>query len=182
MSFNNYISSIEPERLSLMVKNGKRSSQLNGHDFRNLIYSSWKTVKETIPELIKANDFNKLIAELFRDRSIGMFESDVDYMDYNEVLYFIFWILDELDAIFKMEQNHLSSEPDSKLIMAGISELNQFGDLNSIDSLAIKYHVSHEEVKSWRYHKVFDLQLKSIIESRIEKKMIELNTPKKGKR
>jgi len=181
MGFNTALARLSEESFQFLLKNGKRSSMLDGHDFESLTLCSWKFLKETLPELIKIGNFEKLVLEIFRDRGINIFSCDVDRIEPNDILHFIFWIKDELEAINKLEADNLNSEPDADLNAAGIHEMNVFGDLNTIDQLAGGDILKWEAIKQLRYHQVFDKQLKSIIENRIEKKYAKAKSKPKQK-
>lgn len=171
MSFNVALSKLSEEQFMFLMKNGKRSSELNGFDFESLTEFSFKFVKKSIPELFKLGNFEKIIVEAFKDRGIGMFDCDVDFINNNDCLYFIFWIKDELELWSKNEQQYLSGEPNIDLMMAGISELDKFGLKNVIDSISLKWRMKEEEVWSKTYGWVFDEQWKSVIEASIQKKL-----------
>lgn len=181
MGFNQALSKLSEQDFQFMLTNGKRRSKLLDYDFDSLIYCRWKFLKETLPELIKIGNFEKLVLEIFKDRDVHLFPPDIESIDPNQVMHFILWIKDEMDAIGKMEQLNLSGDPDPDLNAAGIAELSQFGDMNTIDSLAGGDILKWEQVKKLRYHVIFDKQLKSIIESRIEKKLAKIKSKPKGK-
>lgn len=178
MTFNQKIESIGNEQWEFLFKNGKRSSTLNGNNFDSLCYSSYKFVKQTAPDLLKSGNFEKLVFDCHIDRKIFIFENDIQYFDFNECVYFLFWIIDELKFWAKMEQDHLSSEPDIDMIAAGISEMNIFGDLNTTDAIAIKYGLTPWQVEEWSYQRVFDIQLKSIKEAKFQKEYTKRMTAK----
>ena len=174
MTFNQAIENIGNEQWDFLFKNSKRSSLLNGEEFNSLCHSSFKFVKETVPTLLKEGNFEKLIFECFIDRKIFIFENDIRFFDFNECIYFLFWIIDELKFWNEMEHKHLSSDPDFDMLAAGINDLNIFGDLNTTDSIAVKYGITPWEVECWSYQKVFDLQLKSKKESEFQKKYMKI--------
>lgn len=180
MGFNIAITKLSEVDFKFIVENGKRSSVLNGFDFESLIYCRWKFLKERLPELQKAGDFELLVLELFADRGIHLFRPDISLIDSNEVFSLILWVKDQMESISKMEQEFLNSEPDSDMMAAGINELQQFGDMNVIDQLAGGDILKYDAVKSLRYNVIFDKQYKMNIESRIQKKLIKIQSkPKK---
>lgn len=184
MGFESALISLPQDKFDFLIKNGKRSHALNDYDFESLCYSSYKFVKETAPDLIKEGKFERLIFECFIDRKIYIFENDINNFDFNECLYFVLWIIDDLKYWSKMEQEHLSGEPDMDMMLAGINELNIFGDLNVIDMLAGGDVLKWEEVKKMTYQKIFDKQLKTIKEGKFQKeyskRMADKNKPKKN--
>lgn len=104
--------------LNLILKNGKRSSELLGYDFQSLIYCRFDFLRETIPELLKIGNFEKLIISIFADREIVIFESDLNRISANEVLYFINWIRDEFEMI--AQQGRIVKHINSKQKVANI--------------------------------------------------------------
>ena len=171
MSLNTAISKLDSEQIEFLLNNSIRKSSLLGYEFESLCFGSWKFLKETAPSLIKLGNFEKLIVEVFKDRKINIFVSDINNSNYNECLYFIFWIIDDLKHWTKTENEYLSAEPDPKLLVAGINDLNQFGELNTVDSLANGDVTKYEEIKQLPYHVIFDKQFKSKIEGNINRKL-----------
>ncbi len=169
MTLNQKIALIGQEEWEFLFKNGKRSSKLDGNEFESLCYNSFKFIKETAPNIIQQGNFEKLIFECFIDRKIFIFENDIQYFPFEDCLYFLFWIIDDLKYWANMEHQHLTSEPDIDFIAAGINELNIFGDFNTTDMIAVKYGITPWEVEKWSYQRVFDIQLKSIKESKFNK-------------
>ena len=157
--------------MEFLLKNGKRTSVLNGFDFESLTLFSFKFVKKTMPNLLKLGNFDKLVFEAFKDRKQYIFENDVNYFDFKEVLYFIFWLKDEMQHWAKMEGDYLSSDPSADMMGAGINELDIFGVDNVIDSLSGGDITKHALIEVMSYGKVFDKQWKSNIENRIQKKL-----------
>lgn len=183
MKFNEALANLKQEDFEFLLKNGKRSTILNDIDFESLCYSSYKFVKETSVDLIKIGNFEKLIFECFIDRKINIFENDIQHFDFNKCLSFVFWIIDDLKYWQEMEQAHLSGEPDIDMMLAGINELNIFGDLNTIDMMAGGDVLKWNEIKKLPYQTVFDKQLKSIKEAKFQKeyqkRMADKNKSKK---
>lgn len=181
MGFNQALAKLSEEDFQFLMNNGKRTKVLLNHDFESLIYCKWKFLKETLPDLIKKGNFEKLILEIFWDRNVYMFPPDIENIKPNDALSFIFWLKDEMDAISKMEQMNLSSDPDPDLMAAGINEMSQFGDLNVIDQLAGGDVLKWEQIKQLPYHVIFDKQLKALTEARIEKKLAKIKSKPKGR-
>lgn len=179
MMFTEAILSMRQDDFEFVLKNGKRCSVIMGHDFDKLIYSSWKFLKETIPDLVKKGKFGEMVFECFIDRGIFIFKNDIDLLPIKEVMSFFLWICDERESIARMESEYLSSEPDMDLQMAGISELNIFGDLNTIDALAGGDVTKYEAIKLLPYSVIFDKTYKDLIERKVQKKYAKLKEHKK---
>lgn len=171
MKIDDALNTITEQDFIFILKNGKRSSKINGHDFKSLINFSLRFVKETLPNLLKSGKFGKIIVEAFKDVGIGMFDCDVDRINNNEILYFILWLKDQLELWNLNELNYLSSEPNIELSGAGINELDKFGVMNVVDALAGGDITKHELIWKMKYGNVFDKQWKSVIESKIQKKL-----------
>ena len=178
MSFNLAVSKLSEEQFMFLMKNGKRTSVLNNFDFESLTEFSFKFVKKRIVELFKSGNFERVIVEAFNDRGIVFFDCDVNFINNNDLLYFIFWIKDELELWAKNEQQYLSGEPNFELLAAGINELDQFGLLNIIDSLAGGDITKHESIWNMKYGHIFDKQWKSIIEAKVQKKLAKQQSKK----
>lgn len=182
MTFNERFNNLSQTEFDFLLKNGRRSSILLGHDFEALIYSSWKFLKETLPDLVKKGKFEELIYSCFIDRNIYIFKNDVEACPVNELMSFLLWLVDERESISKMEQEHLKSEPDTDLQAAGINEMEKFGDTNTVDSLADGDITKYDAIKAQPYHVIFDKLLMQLTQRKIEKKLIKLKQPKKGGR
>ena len=181
MSFNYTLSQISKEDLEFIIANGKRYSELDGFEFESAIHFSYKFIKEIIPNLIKNANFEKLIAKCFNDRGIGFFENEVSYLDHKKLLGFILWIKDEMEAIITLENTYLSSEPDVDMQSAGIKELDQFGNINTIDQLAGGDVTKWKEIESLPYSVVFDKLYKTKIENQIQRKLGDIMKNKNKK-
>lgn len=180
MTLTEAISKLSLGDFQLILKNGARSSVLCGYDLETLEYSSYKFVKEIAPSLIKNAKFDLLLFKLLKDRGYNVFEYDIELTPNVQLLPVLCWVLDELERINEMEMEVLNSPPDMKMHAAGVDRLNVFGHLNVIDSLAEGDVTKWETVWMLPYHTVFFKQSKSIVENEIQKKLMKLNTPKKG--
>ena len=78
-----------------------------------------------------------------------------------------------------MEEQYLFSPPDSKLLQAGIKELDVLEDYNLIDTLANGDILKWKKIRKMPYSEVFNKQLKNTIEGRINKRLVEINKNQK---
>lgn len=168
---NQKLSLITQEDFDFLIKNGKRSSILLNFEFESLIYCRWGFLKEVIPDLFSRNEFEKLLFLMLKDRGVNVFLNDVSNCDLKEVMSFILWIMDELKTIRELEATYLVSEPDIKLLQAGINELDQFGIKNTLDNLAGGDILKYDLIRQLPYHEVFDKQYMETIKKKVEKKL-----------
>lgn len=173
-TLNSKLSQISQEDFNFLIKNGSRSSILFNFDFESVIYFKWGFLKETLPELFASNDFEKLFLLALKDRGINLFLNDIQNINIVEAMSFILWIIDELKSIRELESNYLSSDPDIKMIQAGIHKLNQFGINNTLDNLAKGDILKYNEIRNLPYNVVFDKQYMEVTKSEIEKKLSKI--------
>lgn len=88
---------------------------------------------------------------------------------------------DEREAIANLEAQNLRSEPDSDLMQAGISQMEIFGDMNTIDAMADGDILKYEKIKELPYHVIFDKTLMGITQRRIEKAYAKLKQKPNGR-
>lgn len=170
-NLNQKLSLITQEDFNFLVKNGKRSSKLLTFDFESLILCKWGFLKEILPDLYARNEFEQLFFLMFKDRGINLFLSDTINIEVREAMSFILWIRDELKTIRELESTYLVSEPDIKLLQAGINELDQFGIKNTLDNLAGGDILKYDLIRQLPYHEVFDKQYMETIKKKVEKKL-----------
>jgi hypothetical protein len=135
----------------------------------NILHLSFITIKETIPKLIEQNKFEEAIAT-----ALSMDVKKIYTFDEIKRFRLYLWLLKQYEKIGKMEMDYLSSPPDAKLAAAGISDLDPLGITNTIDLLAGGDITKWAEVRELPYADCFEKQLKMLIESRIEKKLVVL--------
>ena len=171
---NQQLSNIQQEDFNFLVKNGKRSSKLLNFDFESLIYLKWGLLKEVLPDLFSKNDFEQLFFLMLKDRGLHPFYIDVQNIDVNKAMSFILWMLDEMKTIRDLESMYLRSDPDVKLLQAGINKLDQFGLMNTLDNLAKGDILKYDSIRQLPYNVVFDKQYMEVVKSDIEKKLSKI--------
>lgn len=167
---NQKLSQISQDDFNFLIKNGVRSSKLLNFDFESVIYCSWGFLKEKLPDLFSRNEIEKLIHLMLLDRGINCFLADVQKIEIDKAMSFILWLIDELKSINELESKYLRSEPDIKMIQAGINNLDQFGIKNTLDNLAKGDILKYDAIRKLKYHDVFDKQYMEVVRSEIEKK------------
>jgi|GEM_PF-1341386 len=159
------LSTFSETELQLLLKTSKCSNQLFGKTIKDLIFFPYELVKIELPELFKNNDFSKIILLFFKDKT----QSEINNLKTSELFSFIVWLIDQLEAIYKLENDYLTQTPDMDLIKAGVSELDQFGELNIIDNLAGGDILKWKKIKKLPYHIIFDKLHKNVVEAKIQK-------------
>ena len=171
---NQQLLQISQTDFDFLIKNGKRSSKLLNFDFESLIYLKWGLLKEQLPELFAKNDFETLFFLMLKDRGINVFKSDVQNIGVNKAMSFILWMIDEMKTIRELESNYLRSDPDVKLLQAGINKLDQFGLMNTLDNLTKGDILRYDSIRQMPYNIIFDKQYLEVTKSDIEKKLAKI--------
>jgi len=180
MKFNTFISRIED--VELVQKYSERVNSLCGILLMDLTEMQYRILKHEVPQLIGSGLYEEAITEVLwseRSRKLRRFKAwrrtrlakKVKKQDNYKKLKFLFWIQDQYKLINELEQRYLSSPPDGKLIQAGIQDLDVLGDKNILDQLAGGDVLKWEQIEQLPYGRVFDKQLKNVIEARISKKL-----------
>jgi len=169
-NFNLYASRISDEDATMIRRYGERLDTLLGVEFTGIIHMSYDEVKEKIPELITSGSLNEAILMVMRSKRKYLTATRLFFVSNVKKLKFILWLQDQYKMIAKLEQMHLTSPPDPKMVAAGIRELDLLEDKNLIDALADGDILKWEEIRKLPYEKIFDKQLKTTIERRIDKR------------
>ena len=166
------------EDWEFVVKNCKRSNVLDGVERNSIIYLSYNFVKIELPSLLTSGDINAIVQAYRAETLIKKWYHKVFKPRYRnkvqENLYFALWLKDELEKVYNLEKEYLSSTPDNDLLEAGVKDLDELGELNLIDSLAGGDILKWEAVKKLPYHMIFDKQRKTVLEGRVQKKLGEI--------
>lgn len=169
MRFDRFVASI-PD-IEMVQKYSERRDGLFGLRFSGLIHLSYRDLKKTLPDLIHSGKLEEAILVVLKSKSPRIPKWRVRYADNYKKLKFLFWIQDQYKVLNELETKWLSSPPDRKMTAAGIQELDILGDKNLIDALANGDILKWEEVQDLPYETIFDKQLKTVIESKITRKL-----------
>jgi hypothetical protein len=174
IDYNAEINSIPKTELEFIFKYGKQTNSINGIFAKSIFELSYKNVKQDIPEFLKEGKYLE-VANLFFDKPFEKLKA-------NELLSFILFVLNQYEIINNNEKIKLDSPPDFDLQIAGIDELNVFGEINIIDNLAGGDITKWNDCWNLSYGDVFVKLCKSNIEKRIQKnyqKIIENKNKRK---
>lgn len=169
MNFNKFVASIQDIK---MVENySERVNHLYGIRFDDITHLSYKVLKNEIPHLIETGFLEEAIFLVLKSKKNNLTLKRVKKMDNYKKLKFLFWVQDQYKQIAELEARTLSMPPDRKLVAAGIQELDILGDTNLIDTLAGGNVLNWGKVMELPYSVIYEKQLKTVIESRITKKL-----------
>lgn len=77
-------------------------------------------------------------------------------------------LLSQIEHLENIERANLHSKPKQDMIEAGVKNLDRFGALNVLDSLAMDYGKSPTEIEKWSYGLVYSLLWKRKVQSDID--------------
>ena len=145
-------------------------------------------VKDSITELTfgEVNSIKRLVMRETTEDLLRAFEivykckaRDVIRMEVIQFYRCMIFITNEVDKIINMERQHWNTEPtdhDAKLQQAGVKELEQFGDLPMIDSLAGGDILRYNDIEKLNYLEVHYIlwyrATQANIQNRFQKLMI----------
>ena len=178
ISFNEDINTLTEIQFKIILESGERKSTLCGVELESLIYFSYGLVKIDIPELLKEGKFLEIFQHLLKEKGKLLSLQEIDEQEHNDLLACLIWIKDELEAIGNLEKEYLYNPPDADLINAGIRELDELGEFNTIDNLAGGDILKHEQIKALPYHFVFDKLRKQTLENKISKNLAKIQQQK----
>lgn len=180
ISFNRFLNSLESD-YELLTRFVRRRNVLCGVKVKNLVNIPYEDLKHTIPALIKDGEIEKALHMIINSEKRIRFDKVLRSSNYRKFS-FLLWVQDEYIKIGKLEEMKLKGEPSPEMLRAGVSELSILGDDYIIDSIALRYNYTHEEVLRLPYSRVFNIQLKDAIERRINKRYAEeMNRKRIGK-
>jgi len=116
-------------------------------DLWDLTYSDIIELKTALAELEEADLVMELARIVYGIHDITIV-SVIDLQGFN-------WIIEAMAEMIETEKRELAYEPSEKEKAAGIDELERFGFMPTIDSLAAGNMSEYNQVLSQPYHKVF---------------------------
>jgi hypothetical protein len=145
-----------------------RTNEIDGIICKDLIKLPYGIVKEVIPELL--NNSMELESYInYLPLILGI--NKIKETDHNKLFSFSLWLAEEYKLILELERN-LETEPDIKLLQAGIQNINKFGIKVTLDSLASGKLKDYDYYYNLPYEKVFD---KLLLDKEINKIKSNLN-------
>ena len=137
-----------PENLLKVLK---RSNTLLGIEADELPEMQWGRVKE-IQEAMGDGDIISAVLKTLEHKKVINIQLILG-LEYKIFLYFCSWLSEQLENISNMEAQ-LIGETNEDLNEAGVADLNKFGWLNALDSLA------GNDITKWQ--QVYELPYKDV--------------------
>lgn len=159
-----WIMKVEPAKLEFMRKYDKQGWS----PIEDITHLPFIVIKRDIPKKIQDSQFEQAFS-----LTLSKPMDEILKIAPLERFRLLLWLEHQYGKINKMEETYLVSPPDMKLIGAGIKDLDVLGITNAIDMLAGGDVTKWAEVEQLPYSVCFEKQLKTTIEKRIEKKLIE---------
>src|SRR5690606_30694403 len=157
------------------LKYGKSSSKIAGFESKPFIELPYGLIKIDLPALQKSDPEPEAIVNLIISSQFPDF--DIEAATGNEIVSFSLWIQEQQEFIYSIEEKYRSSEPEPERMAAGIHQLNEFGDMVTVDALAKGNILKYDEIKALPYCRVYEkLKLDKVnrdIEKRYQKIMEE---------
>lgn len=177
MYFNKYLSTLDGN-YSLIKKLARPRSELCGVKLNDITDLPYKILKNEVPDLFDSQQFEKAFYLILKHYKKNITFKRVKRARNNHKFLFMLWVKQQYKKINEIENSYLACNPDIKLVQAGIKELDVLGDINTIDSLANGDILKWELIRQMPYSEIFNKLLKNTIESRINKRLVEINKQK----
>lgn len=174
---NEALNQLKAVDFEILMKYSKRSNKVFSVELPMLIYFSYRFVKIDLPELLGSGNIEEILNLICKEKNIEY--NQQSNITASELISFVLWLKDEVEIVQRLEQEHLSSQPDNDLIAAGIHELNELGEINVIDQLAGGDILKWELVEQLPYYKVFDKLKKNTVEAKVNKEYQKIISKKK---
>ncbi|TWP23125.1 hypothetical protein ETU10_08495 [Apibacter muscae] len=130
------LNSIDQEDFMLIKQAIKRKNELLNTNCKPLKFTSFECVKINLVNYIKDAKYLQVIQLILKENDNHTELDEIKKISNSDLLSFLFWIMDELEAINQVEKELFNTPPTSEELEAGINNFNQFGVINTIDALA----------------------------------------------
>ncbi|QQM25266.1 hypothetical protein [Elizabethkingia sp. M8] len=161
--FNN----LTNEEYKFLYEYAQPSNIIAGYASKNLYELSFKFIRVDLPELFKQNNDIAIIESIMIQQYRRF---DISKADWKQIIYFMKWIMQEYERLNKAEKKHLSSEPDLKMVSAGVNNMDEFGYRPVIARIAKDWNMNIDEVWKLPYHTIYSKMKEDKIWSDIQDK------------
>ena len=155
------VDNLSVEDFKLILKYGKSSDTIGKYKCCPFVELPYGLIKRELPNLQKQAKFYEMILLVLNHQYRSV---DLSNATGNELMAFLLWLKEQQERLNLLELNYLSSDPDPKMVAAGIHQLNELGELPTIDSLAGNDILKYEAIEALPYFRVYEkLKLEKIM-------------------
>lgn len=146
--FNN----LTNEEYKFLYEYAQPSNIIAGYASKNLYELSFKFIRVDLPELFKQNNDIAVIEAIMIQQHRRF---DISKADWKDIIYFIKWVNNQLYVLNEAERKNLSSEPDLKMMNAGVKKMDEFGYRPVIARIAKDWNMNIDEVWKLPYSTIY---------------------------
>lgn len=161
--FNN----LTQDQYKTLYEYAQPSNSIAGYNSKPLYDLPFNFIRVDLPELFKQNNDIAVIESIMMQQYRRF---DISKADWKQIIYFMKWIMQEYERLNKAEKNHLSSEPDLKMVNAGVNNMDEFGYRPVIARIAKDWNMHIDEVWQLPYHTIYSKMKEDKVWSDIQEK------------
>lgn len=176
MEAERQLSQLSESEIKLLFENHIEKNYIFDVKFNELIYFPYWFVKVEVPNYLERAELTGLVNALLKEQ--GVRKRKAEKAKASDVIAVVCWVRTMLKRIAELEANFLVGDPDPDMQAAGSKELDEFGELNTIDRLAGGDLLKYPEAKRIPYNEVFDKLRMDMVRGKIEKRYSEIKTKK----
>jgi len=151
------------------------SDTLAGTQCKNLWDMSFEKVQELKELMSEGKVITCMATALTSTRKVN--EKMILKCQHTDFMYFLKWLEDQFKTLNEREEQ-LNHDPKPELLEAGINELQVFGYLNVVDSLAGGDILKWKEISTLPYKEVYTKLLKEKVTNTIQERLLEIQKRK----
>ncbi len=165
-----FVNSIDINTLTMkdfnrILKFGKSQDFIGKYKSIGFLELPYGLIKRELKLLQKQEKFYEMIEAVLKFQYPNL---NLSKASGNEQMAFLLWIREQLEFINAIELNYLSSDPDPKMVAAGIMELDELEALPTIDQLAQGNILNYQAIEALPYYRVYE-------KLKLEKKLRDIN-------
>lgn len=169
---------------------GETTNKILGHELTELMKFRYIFVKENLIDTIQSlqevkNEVEsyakvkEIVLMVLQEDKAKVTSSQLDKADAGVVMSFFYNIINQLTELTQLEKDHLSSSPDPTMLAAGVSRLNNLGEMVTLMGIANDDYFLAKKYGDLPYEEVFWILLYKLVKGDIEKKANEIISKKK---
>lgn len=136
----------------LIIRFGKSCDTVQGFKSKPFVNLPFGLIKIELPDILVRGDLDEILTSVISPQNPQL---NIKKIPINEKVAFVLWVREQMLFIQQIEKQYLSQEPDPELIASGVSRLDEFGVLVTIDHLANGNILNYEKIKNLPYYEVY---------------------------